>query len=274
MFLSGRYYEPFLGGGAVFFALQPPESVLSDINPGLVETYEEVRKNWSKIADRLSLIPVDGPTYYEVRAERPGTSFERAVRFLYLNRTAFGGMYRENLQGQFNVPFGGGQRTPALLWQRHLLERASEALRSAKLLTCDFEKVIETAGSGDVVYCDPTYNAPVERDMFIRYNGCRFTWEDQERLSRAAFRAKERGAVVVVSGIVSPDVDGLYQEAEKVELARSSCLSAKIDGRKRVTEALYMLRRSAEPKFTNLLGQFDARLLLSRSGLDSGPSGD
>jgi DNA adenine methylase len=95
--------------------------------------------------------------------------------------------------------------------------------------------------------------------MFVRYNGCRFSWEDQERLSRAAFRARERGAVVLVSNIVSPDVDELYQAAEKVELARSSCLSAKIDGRKSVTEALYLLRRSPQPGLRDYpLEQLDA----------------
>jgi len=101
-----RYYEPFLGGGAAFFELQPKKATLSDINPHLIETYDQVRQKPLAIAKRLAKITVDPDTYYHIRSQKPRSAVGRAVRFLYLNRTAFAGMYRENESGKFNVPFG------------------------------------------------------------------------------------------------------------------------------------------------------------------------
>lgn len=236
-----RYYEPFLGGGAVFFALKPEQAILSDINPALIETYEQVRRDPTAIAERLSEIPIDSTTYYRMRSERAGSALDRAIRFLYLNRTAFGGMYRENMRGEFNVPFGGGDRTPELLWRTTILTQASEALCSAKLLSGDFEEIVSKAKQGDVVYCDPTYNTPSKRGPFRRYNGTRFTWEDQERLASVAFQASERGALVLVSNDDSYDIRKLYSSIKRLQFERASCLSAKLAGRRKIRETLYIL---------------------------------
>ena len=236
-----RYYEPFLGGGAVFFALKPERATLSDINPSLIETYEQVRKDPTTIAERLSEIPVDSTTYYRMRGEIPGSALDRAIRFLYLNRTAFGGMYRENMRGEFNVPFGGGDRTPELLWRTAILTQASGALFCAELLSEDFEEIVNRAKQGDVVYCDPTYNAPNKQSTFRRYNGTRFTWQDQERLAAAAFRASERGAFVLVSNDDSDDIRDLYSSVKRLQFARASCLSAKSIGRRQIRETVYVL---------------------------------
>jgi len=242
-----RYYEPFLGGGAVFFALKPKHAILSDINPALMETYEQVRRDPAAIAEGLSGIPIDSTTYYRMRSERPGSALDRAIRFLYLNRTAFGGMYRENMRGEFNVPFGGGDRTPELLWKTRILTEASEALHSAELLSGDFEGILSKAQQGDVVYCDPTYNTPSKQGPFHRYNGTRFTWEDQERLTSAAFKASERGALVIVSNDDSDDIRKLYSGVKRLQFERTSCLSAKSAGRRKIRETLYVL----SPKYTS-----------------------
>ena len=237
---KGRYYEPFLGGGATFFAIQPEKATLSDINPDLIETYLEVRAKPSEIAERLSGIAVDSDTYYRLRSQKPYDSFGRAVRFLYLNRTAFAGMYRENHAGEFNVPFGGGQRTPRLLWETDVLVRAAEALESAELTTSDFEPIISKAGEGDVVYCDPTYWASSGQAPFGRYNGTTFSWADQERLLDAAIGAHERGALVIVSNSCSVDLDELYVRARKLDFGRMSCLSRKTSARQPVRESLFV----------------------------------
>lgn len=237
-----RYYEPFLGGGAVFFALKPEQAILSDINPALIETYEQVRKDPAVIAERLSEIPIDSATYYRIRSERPDSALDRAIRFLYLNRTAFGGIYRENMRGEFNVPFGGGDRTPELLWRTVILTQASEALCSAKLFSGDFEEIVSKTKQGDVVYCDPTYNTPSKQGPFRRYNGTQFTWEDQERLASVAYQASERGALVLVSNDDSYDIRKLYSSAKRLQFERASCLSAKLAGRRKIRETLYILR--------------------------------
>lgn len=235
-----RYYEPFLGGGATFFALHPSNAILSDINMDLIETYREVREKPLEVAECLSAMAVDSDTYYRIRSHKPQDRLGRAVRFLYLNRTAFAGMYRENHSGEFNVPYGGGQRTPRVLWETDILVRAAEALKSAKLFASDFEPIMNKAVTGDVVYCDPTYWASSDRDSFGRYNSTKFSWADQERLYNAAMKARERGALVIVSNGCSADLDRLYSRARKLEFSRMSCLSPKTSARQSVRERLFV----------------------------------
>ena len=100
------YYEPFLGGGAVFFKLSPHKSVLSDSNEQLIQTYQTVRKTPSKIIDNLKKMSISEKQYYLIRSKVSKTKLKRTIRFIYLNKAAFNGMYRVNRMGQFNVPFG------------------------------------------------------------------------------------------------------------------------------------------------------------------------
>ena len=135
----GIYREPFLGGGALFFALQPDNSVLSDINSDLINTYYQVKHNSRLVLQCLRPLPVNQVTYNYFRDSCPASPLERAVRFLYLNRTAFGGMYRLNKRGEFNVPFGGGERTTAPRWEYGLVTLSARVLQRARLLAVDFE---------------------------------------------------------------------------------------------------------------------------------------
>lgn len=112
-------------------------------------------------------MPISEADYYRIRETEPADSFARAVRFLYLNRTAFGGMYRLNRFGKFNVPYGG-ERTPEALWRDALIDSASRALAAADLRVSDFEPLMNQAGPGDVVYCDPTYTVTHNNNGFIR----------------------------------------------------------------------------------------------------------
>ena len=129
-----RYLEPFLGGGAVFFGLCQGEAILSDINKDLVNVYTQVKNRPWQLIEEIQVIPVNKRTYLKLRASAPETNLKRAVRFLYLNRTAFGGMYRLDRNGSFNVPFGGGDRTPTPLWEQGLLPKAAKLLRAASIL--------------------------------------------------------------------------------------------------------------------------------------------
>ena len=220
-----RYFEPFLGGGAVFFGLLPERAVLSDINSELIITYRQVRDSHEQLIDELKKIRVDASTYLRVRAETPSSDLDTAVRFLYLNRTAFAGMYRLNREGRFNVPYGGGERTPDPLWRDNLLASASLALARAELLCVDFEKVLDEAAAGDLVYCDPTYTVAHNNNGFVRYNERNFSWEDQQRLTHAAARAAERGAMVLVSNAAHNDISDLYPRSEISLLGRQTLLS-------------------------------------------------
>jgi DNA adenine methylase len=236
--LTNTYYEPFLGGGSVFFALRPQRAVLSDVNADLINTYKMVKTRSSALVPRLKRLRVDQVTFECVRQSQPDSEIERAVRFLYLNRTAFGGIYRVNLSGKFNVPFGGGERTPAPLWERGLLADAASALRKVRISHADFESVINRATGGDVVYCDPTYTVTHGNNGFIRYNERNFSWADQERLACAAKRASDRGAAVIITNASHPAIHEIYSGARVRVLRRKSLVSTDITKRRSVQELL------------------------------------
>jgi DNA adenine methylase len=232
------YFEPFLGGGALFFALEPERAVLSDINGDLMNTYLQVKQRPNQIIRRLKELPVDRPTYDHFRRLSPQRLVDRAVRFLYLNRTAFGGMYRLNRQGSFNVPFGGGQRTPEPLWNENLLVNASKALNAAELRTTDFQELLAEAGDGDLVYCDPTYTVAHNNNGFVRYNERNFSWDDQKRLAGTCQRLARKGATVIVSNADHDDIVRLYRPSRVYRLDRMSVLCPDSQKRRPTTELL------------------------------------
>jgi DNA adenine methylase len=240
-----RYFEPFLGGGAVFFRLRPRIAILSDINEDLINVYVQVRDHPSELIKRLKRIRVSERQYYVLRENIPDCPFERAVRFLYLNRTAFGGIYRLNRDGQFNVPYGGGERTPEGLWRDRLIEKASDALQDVQILVSDFESIIDQAQAHDVVYCDPTYTVAHENNGFVRYNEQNFSWSDQKRLAAACLRAMNRGATVIMSNAYHHSIRKLYPEAQKQIIERKSLVSRKAEGRRVVHEYLLVLKRAS-----------------------------
>ncbi|HEV8714051.1 MAG TPA: DNA adenine methylase [Candidatus Binatia bacterium] len=168
--VGGTYFEPFLGSGAMFFALQPRKAILSDLNKELMTTFKEVTQHPEILAERLSALPTTRRRYEDIRKWRPRSAQDRAVRFIYLNRNCYGGLYRENRQGMFNVPFGGGERNHRRICRDGTLLHASMLLNrpDIEIFSCDFEQTMARAGDGDVVYCDPTYRQ-VTRQHFDRY---------------------------------------------------------------------------------------------------------
>jgi len=203
----------------------PERAVLSDLNADLILAFEAVSKRPEVLLDELRALPVDADTYYQLRAEEPADTLRRAVRFIYLNRTCFGGIYRENKLGRFNTPYGGGSRTTTPLWKRHLIDCCAGVLTKGeiRLKVCDFEQSLDLAGLGDVVYCDPAYRAAT-RIQFDRYGVLIFDWDDQVRLAAAARRASERGALVLVSNTHCQEVKELYSGALRICLERAKSI--------------------------------------------------
>lgn len=223
----------------MFFYLRPRRAYLSDLNSDLIRTYRTVRRCPIQLTERLQLLPVDSDTYYALRDEEPTDDIERALRFLYLNRAAFGGVYRLNQNGRFNVPFGG--RSTSMLWTSDLLCAASRALKGAELEVSDFEMTLARARSGDVVFCDPTYTVAHDNNGFVRYNERNFSWSDQLRLAECAKAARAKGATVIISNAHHESVRTLYR-GERVEtLSRPSGISRLAAGRRQVQEYLFVL---------------------------------
>ena len=229
------YYEPFLGGGSLFFAGRPKEAILGDTNKRLTETYQVLRDHATDLIPILSQWKNDQETYYEVRASEYEDSVWRAAQVIYLNKTCWNGLYRVNRQGKFNVPFGHNDRK--VFDETHLL-KASEILRNAKIVCCDFERLLETATSGDFVYLDPPYTVLHSRNGFRHYNDRLFSWQDQVRLARVAQELACRECLVVVSNADNREVLDLYPDFRYQRVSRHSVLAANPKWRRRTHEAL------------------------------------
>jgi len=236
---EGRYIEPFLGGGAVFFHLAPKQAILSDFNFKLIETYKAVKEDWVSIVAELKKHQElhCKEYYYEQRAEMETSPHKKAAQFLYLNRTCFNGLYRENLKGIFNVPIG--TKTKVLLPDDDF-ESASKLLRNASLDTCDFEQTLQEAKVGDLVFLDPPYTTAHNMNGFIKYNSKIFSWDDQLRLHRCVLAAKQRGARIVLTNANHESIHELYQDmGEPKIISRSSLISGNSINRGSTSEALF-----------------------------------
>ena len=192
-----RYIEPFAGSACLFFELAPEVAILGDINAELMETYRVVRDEPERLFRRLCRIGRNAATYRRLRDLRPRSLDRetRALRFLYLNRNCFNGIYRTNLRGEFNVPMG---RRAGQYFSKEDLMKCSALLRRATLVAGDFMRTIERVGAGDFVYMDPPY-AVAARRIFREYSKGAFKTADIPRLSAALAMIAGRNADFVVS---------------------------------------------------------------------------
>lgn len=191
------YIEPFAGSACLFFELRPQRAILGDINAELMQTYRQLRRHPSRLHEAVTSIPRNPETYYEVRGQASNQlrAFERAARFLYLNRNCFNAVYRVNKSGQFNVPWGTRTgATPSVDEFRN----CARILRSAELMTSDFEAVIKRAGKGDFLYLDPPYTKSVADEPGLFGAGA-FDRTDLDRLITATKAAAKRGATFLLS---------------------------------------------------------------------------
>jgi DNA adenine methylase len=238
--LKNTYYEPFLGAGAMYLSLRPKSAILSDKNKELIAFLNTVKRNPSAVVRAVWRWSNEESCYYRVRESAPRTEIGKAARFLYLNRTCWGGIYRLNRKGEFNVPFGNSGRT---ICRHEAVVLAASAFRRAKLLVADFEEVMENAKTGDVIYADPPYTTRGAGNGFVRYNESIFSWQDQLRLADAARQAADRGSFVAVSGLNHVEFLELYPNWFVAELQRPSNVGRDVFSRRQVCEAVVFSRR-------------------------------
>lgn len=234
---TGRYIEPFLGSGAVFFHIRPSLAVLSDSNAWLINTYKALRDNWRAVEQELEKHQENHSKdyYYRIRSEIFSNSVDQAAQLLYLNRTCWNGLFRVNLKGRFNVPIGTKNR----VIMGDNFEEISSALKKSLILHQDFEMTIDLAESGDLIFADPPYTVKHNFNGFVKYNEKIFSWSDQERLCAALLRAKERGAHVVSTNANHESVRDLYRHRFDIkEVPRSSVLAGKKEFRTSISELL------------------------------------
>lgn len=232
-----RYFEPFVGGGALFFAHRPRSAVLADVNRRLIRTYEGIRDEVDDVVRLLKSYRHDRDFYYALRGKDvdAGSKAEVAAWFIYLNKTGYNGLYRVNRKNQFNVPFGKYAK-PGIC-QEDTLRACSEALAGVKLLVEDFEAVAARARKGDFVYFDPPYVPLSATSSFTSYTSDGFGPKDQERLRDVALALKCRGVSVLLSNSSARPVRELYQDDFEIfEVAATRSVNSRAQGRGAITE--------------------------------------
>lgn len=222
----GRYYEPFLGSGALFFHLKPKRATLSDVSAELIGVWESVRDQPETLIDYLRPLKPDKAAYYRIRGQRSTDQTTRAGEFLYLNKTCWNGLYRVNSKGEFNVPYGA-PRSDFIVDPENLRECSTVlSSREVSIRNCDFEVAVSRARAGDFVYLDPPYVTKHNFNGFRDYNEKLFSWDDQVRLAALAKRLANKGVHVVISNAKHTDVLELYPDFERHTIYRSSTLSS------------------------------------------------
>ncbi len=207
----GRYIEPFFGGGAMFFALQPENAVIADSNPELINMYRQVASHVEDVIKYLRTYENTSEMFYAVRSLEWTAlpKAEAAARTIYLNRTCFNGLYRVNKQGRFNVPFGR-YKNPKICDEEGL-RAASEVLKKAEILCGDYILVLEHyAQPGDFVFLDPPYLPISEYSDFKRYTKEQFYEEDHIELAKMVMTLHERGCHILLTNSNHPLVHELY----------------------------------------------------------------
>lgn len=209
-----RYFEPFLGGGAIFFSLTPKSASLSDLNEELVNAYLQVQANPEGLIRLLAAHQRrHSKAYYlRVRAIVPQEPLERAARVIYLNKTCFNGLWRVNMKGQFNVPMGSYE-SPVIV-DPPRIRAASAALSTARILARDFRIALTNIDSGpkkgDFVYLDPPYDPVSKTSSFTSYTGLGFGDEEQRQLAELFGTLAKRGVHALLSNSHTVLMDELY----------------------------------------------------------------
>ena len=207
----GRYIEPFFGGGALFFALQPENAIIADSNPELINMYRQVADHVDDVISYLRKYENTSDMFYAVRSLswEMLPKAEAAARTIYLNKTCFNGLYRVNRKGQFNVPFG--KYSNPKICDEETLYAASDILKKADILCGDYFLVLQHyAKPGDFVFLDPPYLPVSEYADFKRYTKEQFYEEDHVELAKEVMRLHEMGCHVILTNSNHPLVHELY----------------------------------------------------------------
>ena len=207
----GKYIEPFFGGGAVFFALQPDNAVIADSNPELINLYSTVANNVDAVIDELRKFTNTEEMFYDVRSQdwESLSTAEAAARTIYLNKTCFNGLYRVNKKGQFNVPFGK-YKNPKILDEDNL-RAASSLLSKARIVCCDYSEALENLTCpNDLIFLDPPYVPISEYSDFKRYTKEQFYLVDHEKLAKTYKALSDKGCHVFLTNSNHSIVQNLY----------------------------------------------------------------
>ena len=243
-----RYYEPFIGGGALFFRLAPEQSVIGDSNADLINMYRCVADDVDAVLRglRLHRSRHDQDYYYAVRERWNGSGprlagAHRAAAFIYLNKTCYNGLWRVNSRGRFNVPIG--RYVSPSIYEPETMRSAARVLRGATIVAEHFTDSVADAGRGDFVYFDPPYHPLTKTAKFTSYTSTSFGDADQEQLADLVRELADRGCHVMVSNSDTPFIRRLYRgfRIDRVSCARA--INSKGKKRGAVSEVIITSRK-------------------------------
>ena len=237
-----RYFEPFIGGGALFFYLQPDNAYISDMNEELINLYQVVRDNVDELITDLQKHDISKEYFMEIRnidrteEYQNWSNIQKASRFIYLNRTCFNGMYRVNSKGEFNVPFGH-YKNPRILDENNLIN-CSNLLQRTEIKHADFSEILKKVKKGDFVYFDPPYVPLSETSSFTSYTKDGFDMDMQLSLRDVCDELDSMGVKFLLSNSDTQFVNELYENYNIKKVFASRQINAKADGRGKITEVL------------------------------------
>lgn len=239
--INAAYYEPFVGGGAVFFDLLPNNAVLSDLNLELVTTYNVIKEDVESLIKLLKKHEVNKEYYLRMRAlnVQKLSPLGIASRFIYLNRTGFNGLYRVNRSGQFNVPFGSNGN-PTICDEDNL-RKVSAALQHVNISHQSYQHVLKSAKKGDFIYLDPPYHPLNATSSFTSYTKESFGAKDQIELRDAFSELSKRGCFVMLSNSDAEFINEIYSEVDGVRITKilaSRAINSVASGRGKIKEVL------------------------------------
>lgn len=237
-----RYFEPFIGGGALFFELQPNNAYISDMNEELINLYQVVRDNVDELITNLQKHDISKEYFMEIRnidrteEYQNWSDIKKASRFIYLNRTCFNGMYRVNSKGEFNVPFGH-YKNPRILDENNLIN-CSHLLQRTEIKQADFSEILKKVKKGDFVYFDPPYVPLSETSSFTSYTKDGFDIDMQFKLRDVCDELDCMGVKFLLSNSDTKLVNELYENYNIKKVFASRQINANADGRGKITEVL------------------------------------
>lgn len=244
------YFEPFLGGGAVLFELQPGRAVVNDISSELINIYQVIKDNVEELIEDLKKHQNNKEYYYELRRQdRDRMKYERlspvqrASRMIYLNKTCYNGLFRVNKAGEFNTPFGNYKK-PNIV-NENVLRAVSGYFNKADItITCrDFEDALQEAKKGDFVYLDPPYDPLSDTASFTGYDKGGFDRDEQIRLKKVCDKLNEKGVKFLLSNSATDFIKELYHDYRnyRVEVIHAKrAINSKADKRGAIDEVLVM----------------------------------
>ena len=243
-----RYFEPFIGGGALLFKIQPKSFSINDMNSELMCVYECFQNDALFTSLKEKLIEHEKnhneEYYYKVREEDKNPLFlafpkdYRASRLIYLNKSCFNGLYRVNSKGYFNVPFGKKEKVNCFDRENFESLRQFFRCRKAVITSCDFEEAVKNAKAGDFVYFDPPYDTWDDKDSFTSYDKNAFRKDEQVRLANVYKQLSKKGVYVMLSNHNTSFIRELYSDFHINVVPAKRMINANGKGRGYVEEVL------------------------------------